>query len=492
MCIRDSASPAARHHAPALGCSYLHALWFAPLQVVVALWFLWREIGISSLAGLAMIIVVLGANSVLARRTFALNKALQSTTDERLSLTAEVFGSIKLVKMNAWEEPFAARLRAVRAREVSQMRALAALRAILNMLFTIAPTLVAAAMLGCYTRLGFDLGAPSALAVLALVNMLRTPMLFLPIVSNNAVDALLAARRLAAHLRAPEHAPLGDGGLSGVGVRLRDAHFSWPSALDAEAAGAGADGVGARRADGMPALSGIDMEARSGDFIAVVGPVGGGKSALLASLLGELALTAGSAALRGSIALCPQTPFIARGTVRDNVLFGRALDEARLQRVLEACALDVDASAWPAGLDTEIGDRGINLSGGQKARIALARACYSDADVYLLDDPLSAVDSNVARHLAARVLGPGGILAHKLRIVATHELGAVSRATVVLAVDAGRIVERGPPAELAARPAGLYARLLNAAAGVGTAERARADAPGASARGAPTLSLIHI
>ena len=136
----------------------------------------------------------------------------------------------------------------------------------------------------------------------------------------------------------------------------------------------------------------IDLKLSAG-LTVVVGAVASGKSALLNACLGEMTRVQGSVTLRGRVALCTQTPWIFNATVKENVLFGSPLDEERYQRVIAACALSLDLAALPSGDRTEIGERGVTLSGGQKARVSLARALYVDADVYLLDDVLSAVDS---------------------------------------------------------------------------------------------------
>ena len=128
----------------------------------------------------------------------------------------------------------------------------------------------------------------------------------------------------------------------------------------------------------------------------VVGKVGCGKTSLLASLLGETHVLGGSLSRRGRVAYVEQEPCIFSDSVRNNILFGLPLNEDRLNDVLRVCQLEEDLTQMVNGLDTEIGERGVNISGGQRARISLARACYSDADIYLLDDPLSAVDPRVA------------------------------------------------------------------------------------------------
>ncbi|KHJ93660.1 ABC transporter, ATP-binding protein [Oesophagostomum dentatum] len=143
----------------------------------------------------------------------------------------------------------------------------------------------------------------------------------------------------------------------------------------------------------------ISFDAAKGTFIAVVGKVGSGKSSVLSALLGEMGKLRGRIGMRGRVAYVPQIPWIQNMTVRDNILFGKPYDKRRYNQVLAACALKPDLRMLTNGDLTEIGEKGINLSGGQKARISLARAVYQDFDVYLLDDPLSAVDAHVGKHI---------------------------------------------------------------------------------------------
>ncbi len=147
----------------------------------------------------------------------------------------------------------------------------------------------------------------------------------------------------------------------------------------------------------------------------VVGEIGSGKSSILAALIGEMYKFEGNLIIEESkIALAPQYAWIQNATIRDNILFGNEYNEIFYNQVLDACALRADLTIFPAGDLTEIGEKGINLSGGQRQRISLARCVYSNADIYLLDDTLSAVDSHVAKHIFDLVIGPKGMLKNKV------------------------------------------------------------------------------
>ncbi|VDL97758.1 unnamed protein product [Schistocephalus solidus] len=185
-----------------------------------------------------------------------------------------------------------------------------------------------------------------------------------------------------------------------------------------------------------------------GQSTAIVGRVGSGKSSLLNALLGNMERISGRVNIKGSIAYVAQQAWIFNGTLRDNILFHKPFDAERYERILSACALQQDLTILPSGDLTLIGDKGINLSGGQKQRISIARACYSEADVYLFDDPLAAVDAEVASHLLREVLGRHGLLAKKTRIIATHHPKLIQNADRIAMLEAGRLVEYGTYSKL--------------------------------------------
>ncbi|KAJ2660729.1 Multidrug resistance-associated protein 1 [Coemansia sp. RSA 1200] len=169
-----------------------------------------------------------------------------------------------------------------------------------------------------------------------------------------------------------------------------------------------------------PVLKDISLSVGGGELVAVVGKTGSGKSSLLLSICGEVERTKGAGAVFGSIALMEQSPWIMNDTVRENILFGREFDEDHYNRVVEACALADDIKVWTNGDRTVIGERGINISGGQCARLALARTVYSKADIYVLDDPLSAVDAHVKRHILDHVIMDSGLLGGKIRVLSVN------------------------------------------------------------------------
>lgn len=190
-------------------------------------------------------------------------------------------------------------------------------------------------------------------------------------------------------------------------------------------------------------LKNINLQVKKGHIAAVVGPVGCGKSSLISAVLGEMDKLKGSVNTDGSMAYVSQQAWIQNATLKNNILFGKPLDKAFYEKVIEACALTQDIKMLPGGDQTEIGEKGINLSGGQKQRVALARAVYSRAEIYLFDDPLSAVDSHVGKHIFEKVIGPSGMLLGKTRLLITHSISFLPYVNKIYVMNSGEITESG-------------------------------------------------
>uniref|UniRef100_F1KXR5 Multidrug resistance-associated protein 1 n=1 Tax=Ascaris suum TaxID=6253 RepID=F1KXR5_ASCSU len=203
---------------------------------------------------------------------------------------------------------------------------------------------------------------------------------------------------------------------------------------------------------GATTLKNLSINIKRGSLVAVVGSVGSGKSSLLMALLGELHKLSGYVAVNGSVAYVPQQSWIINATLRENVLFGKEHHCSRYESVIRACCLKRDIDALPDDDLTEIGEKGVNLSGGQKARVSLARAIYQDCDVYLLDDPLSSVDTHVGREIFNNVIGPKGLLGAKTRLLVTHGLQYLKDADVIVIMKDGWIMATGTYGELLGNP----------------------------------------
>lgn len=271
------------------------------------------------------------------------------------------------------------------------------------------------------------LDAEKAFVSISLFNLLRFPLNTLPLVIGNVVQASVSVKRIQHFLTHDELDPncVETKVITpGYAVTVKDGTFSWARDLE-------------------PTLKNINWMVPTGSLVAVVGHVGCGKSSLVSALLGEMEKIHGEIAVKGSLAYVPQLAWIQNATLKDNILFGHPPNEQKYQNVLEACALKMDLEMLPGGDQTEIGEKGINLSGGQRQRVSLARAVFSDADIYLLDDPLSAVDSHVAKHIFDQVIGPEGILKGKTRILVTHGISFLPQVDSIIVLIDGKISEMG-------------------------------------------------
>ncbi|KAJ2359931.1 hypothetical protein IW150_007647, partial [Coemansia sp. RSA 2607] len=284
---------------------------------------------------------------------------------------------------------------------------------------------------------------------LTLFNMLRFPLSHGPMVIPALLEAMVSSGRICDFLtsgeidfKAIDHEPydrnLPDTSADDLLVSVADGTFRWLST------------------DEQPTLADINIECKRSELVAVIGKVGSGKSSLTSAILGDMVKSSGTVLIRGNVAYVPQQPWIMNATLRDNILFGHRLDQAFYDRVIEACALGPDLEMLPGGDMTEIGEKGINLSGGQKARVSLARAVYSRADVYILDDPLSAVDAHVGKHIFSHVLGPQGMLKTRARILITNAVQYLANTDRVAMLRDGRIIDQGPFAQVMAHRGEIF------------------------------------
>ncbi|KAK7487389.1 hypothetical protein BaRGS_00021351, partial [Batillaria attramentaria] len=326
------------------------------------------------------------------------------------------------IKLNAWEEPFQNRVSEVREQELHCLRMAAILDTIAQCCWLCLPVLMTTGTLLAHTLMQDNqpLSPTVVFVSLSLFNMLRVPTSILPM----GISALLG--RLAAFLSCEELSPscVGCTTENDVAISLEDASFSW----------------GKNKKSMLHRLS---VRIGEGQLVGVVGAVGAGKSSLLCSFLGEMHKLHGSLAVTGSVAYVCQEPWIQNRSLKNCVMFDQRVDVKRYASVIRKCALRPDIDTLPEGDATEIGEKGVNLSGGQKSRLALARAVYQDADVYLLDDPLSALDSHVARVVFDKVISNTGMLKNKTRVMVTNGLNWLPMCDVILVMEQGRITQKG-------------------------------------------------
>ncbi|XP_063327094.1 multidrug resistance-associated protein 1 [Pelmatolapia mariae] len=436
--------------------TYINMIWSAPLQVVLALYFLWQNLGPSVLAGVAVMVLMVPVNAVIAMKTKAYQVAQMKSKDNRIKLMNEMLNGIKVLKLYAWELAFKGKVSEIRESELRVLKKAAYLGAVSTFTWVCAPFLVALSTFAVYVLIDEQnvLDAQKAFVSLALFNILRFPLNMLPMVISSMVQASVSLKRLRVFLSheelqvdSVEH-KAAEGSQHSISVT--DGAFTWSRTES-------------------PTLKRLNINIPEGSLVAVVGHVGSGKSSLLSALLGEMDKLEGSVTVKGSVAYVPQQAWIQNSSLKDNIIFGQERRQSWYQHVVEACALQPDLEILPAGDDTEIGEKGVNLSGGQKQRVSLARAVYCDRAVYLLDDPLSAVDAHVGKHIFDQVIGPQGLLKDKTRVLVTHGLSYLPQADLILVMMKGEISEVGSYQHLMATE-GAFAEFLRTYAAVDKAD----------------------
>ncbi|XP_033954626.1 ATP-binding cassette sub-family C member 4-like [Pseudochaenichthys georgianus] len=412
---------------------FLHFLWVGPLQAAVVVGLLWMEIGPSCLAGMVVLMILMPMQTMFGRLFSKFRSKTASLTDDRIRMMNEVVSGIRIIKMYAWEKPFSALVSEVRRKEISKIMKSSYLRGLNMASFFCASKIILFITFTLYVLLGNTITASRVFVTVSLYTAVRlTVTLFFPSAIEKLFESRVSIRRIQEFLmldeiiKSPAAPPQEE--KEDASVEMQDLVCYWDKSLDA------------------PSLQNLSFSLHSNKLLAVIGPVGAGKSSLLSTILGELPNEKGTLKVKGQLTYAAQQPWVFPGTIRSNILFGKELQPQKYERVLRACALKRDMELLPDGDLTLIGDRGATLSGGQKARVNLARAVYQDADIYLLDDPLSAVDAEVGRHLFEKCIC--GLLKNKLRILVTHQLQYLQAADQIIVLKEGHMVAKGTYAEL--------------------------------------------
>ncbi|NXL55713.1 MRP7 protein, partial [Chordeiles acutipennis] len=427
-------------------CLSFHEVWSLPFQFAITLYLLYQQVGVAFLGGLALALLLVPINKVIANRIMMNNKEMLIHKDTRVKLMTEFLCGIRVIKFYAWEKHFSTRINACRAKELQKLRAIKYLDALCVYLWAALPVVVSIAIFITYVLLGHQLTATKVFTALALVGMLILPLNNFPWVLNGTLEAKVSLDRIQRFLELVDqdmeaYYAVDNPSGTAAAMEMQCAAFSW--------APVGEESTRQPLSTGTLQLHIENLSVRKGMLLGVVGKVGSGKSSLLAAITGELIKQGGRVYvcdLEQGFGLTTQEPWIQFTTVRENILFGREYDARLYEEVVEACALSEDLNILPAGDQTEVGENGVTLSGGQKARIALARAVYQEKELYLLDDPLAAVDADVANHLMRKCIL--GVLKHKTRILCTHRTEFLEKADALLLMDNGKIVQTGTPADI--------------------------------------------
>ncbi|XP_055755329.1 ATP-binding cassette sub-family C member 3-like [Salvelinus fontinalis] len=452
--------------------TFLNMLWSAPLQIILALYFLWQNLGPSVLAGVAVMILLIPLNAAIAVRTRAYQVYITPSATLRAyrwgqGVEVVVMMIVKMINKALYRSAITLLLLSLSSSyhsppPITLLLLLPSLSSsyhsppppsITLLLLSLSssyhsPPSITLLLLSLSSSLCSSSSSHSPppppltlhllLLLLSLCSSFSSSHSAPPPVSVYCVDSVashqasVSLKRIQDFLSHEELDPESvdrNNTATDSSVTVVNGKFTWAK-------------------QDPPALHNINLMVPQGSLLAVVGHVGCGKSSLVSALLGEMEKLEGHISIRGSVAYVPQQAWIQNATLRDNILFGKAYNEQTYRSCLEACALTPDLEVLPGGDLTEIGEKGINLSGGQRQRVSLARALYNEADVYLLDDPLSAVDSHVAKHIFDQVIGPQGALQGKTRILVTHGISFLPQVDNIMVIVEGRVSEMGSYQEL--------------------------------------------
>ncbi|WZZ71707.1 hypothetical protein YC2023_083077 [Brassica napus] len=450
----------------------LHGLWSAPFRIIVSMILLYQQLGVASLFGSLILFLLIPLQTLIISKMRKLTKEGLQWTDKRVGIMNEILAAMDTVKCYAWEKSFESRIQGIRNEELSWFRKAQLLSAVwliivdfvlpvvnrmhlsrlqlVNRVFLLLqfnsfilnsiPVVVTVVSFGVYVLLGGDLTPARAFTSLSLFAVLRFPLNMLPNLLSQVVTANVSLQRIEELLLSEErilaeNPPLQPGAPA---ISIKNGYFSWDSKAT------------------KPTLSNINLEIPVGSLVAIVGGTGEGKTSLVSAMLGELSRTeTSSVIIRGSVAYVPQVSWIFNATILE------AIDATALQH-------DLDLLPVGGGRDhTEIGERGVNISGGQKQRLSMARAVYSSSDVYIFDDPLSALDAHVAQQVFDSCMKDE--LKGKTRVLVTNQLHFLPLMDRIILVSEGMIKEEGTFEELS-KNGSLFQKLMENAGKMDTTQ----------------------
>lgn len=440
-----------------------------PFSLGISIGILIYNIGPVSLVGVGMILVYLVVISFAVSRVYKFRIRANKFTDQRVGFVKEILNNLKAIKFYCWEDAYEKSITESRNSEMEFILKMQLVRSVI-VGTSVCMTLFASmtSFLALYGTSGSTKDPASLFSSISLFNNLASQIIVLPAALLSGSDAIIGIKRLGDYFAAEEdqESQSENSGVaeaqerkSDFAISLKDVTFKWDGRNDLENKVSGSSTSSdlsektetssvVSKSAVVDGLRNINLQIHPGAFVVVTGRIGSGKSALLNSIAGFIKPVSGHVSVNGSILLC-EHHWIQNATVRDNVLFGQEYDEKRYNDTLFACSLESDLDILPAGDQTEIGERGITLSGGQKARISLARAVYANKDIILLDDVLSAVDARVAKHIMDNCVL--GLLKEKTRILATHQISLINDSDLVVFLNGDGTIDQGKMEELKER-----------------------------------------
>jgi ABC-type multidrug transport system fused ATPase/permease subunit len=446
-----------------------------PIPVAIAIALLIVNIGVSALAGIGVFLIAIFCISLSSKALLNMRRGANQFTDARISHMREILQNMKIIKFYSWEDAYE---KSVINERNSEMGVILKMQSIRNFLLAFAlslPSLISMVAFLVMYGVSKDKNPANIFPSISLFGVLAQQTMMLPMALATGADAKIGLERLRQYMQSgdideeyEDHEHPGDRDVQipdDVAIEVSDASFVWEkfedeadesndstkevletaSSTDSKTDKADSTGDAEYTKAVFEGFHNINLSVKKNEFVIITGPIGSGKSSLLVALAGFMKKTGGSLGINGSLLLCGQ-PWVQNATVKDNILFGLEYDEERYSQVIDVCALADDLSMFTAGDLTEIGERGITLSGGQKARINLARSVYANKDIILLDDVLSAVDARVGRLIVDECLSK--YLGDKTRVLATHQLSLIERADRVIYLNGDGSINIGTVAEL--------------------------------------------
>ncbi|XP_060190067.1 ABC transporter C family member 3-like [Lycium barbarum] len=406
---------------------YMHDPWMVIIEVGLALVILYKNLGLAAIAAFVASILVMLLNIPLGSLQEKFQEKLMESKDKRMKATSEVLRNMRILKLQAWEMKFLSRILDLRSTEAGWLKKYLYTSAMTTFVFWVSPTFISVTTFGAAMLMGIPLESGKILSALATFRILQEPIYNLPDTISMIAQTKVSLDRIASFLSLDDLQPdvieKLPKGSSDIAVEIVDGNFAWDPSSS------------------TPLLKDVNLKVLNGMRVAVCGTVGSGKSSLLSSILGEMPKLSGNIKLGGTKAYVAQSPWIQSGKIEENILFGKEMQREKYDKVLEACSLKKDLEILSFGDQTVIGERGINLSGGQKQRIQIARALYQDADVYLFDDPFSAVDAHTGTHLFNECIM--GLLNSKTVLYVTHQVEFLPAADLILVMKDGKISQAG-------------------------------------------------
>ncbi|XP_059049388.1 probable multidrug resistance-associated protein lethal(2)03659 isoform X2 [Achroia grisella] len=423
------------------GPLFVHYLWIGPCETLLMTLYLYREMGMAAVYGALVIMAVVPFQIFLGTRTARYRKGTALKSDERVRLMKEILMGMEVIKMYTWEQPFRKILDDIRRGEIYYIKMTSYIRGMIMsfIMFTSRFGIFITVLL--YVKYINKITVENVFFLTCFYNILKQTMtLYFPQAISQIAEMNVAVQRIRDYLLTEECYP----SAKKLEVNIKSVTPKKKVTIEQKVEAiitfnkANSRWIKSSKRD---AVEDIDLKILSGSTTTIIGAVGSGKSTLLHMMLNELPCSQGDMEIIGSISYASQDPWLFVGTIRQNILFGQPFNKSRYMEVCKVCALERDISLFPHGDKTVVGERGVSLSGGQRARINLARAIYKEADIYLLDDPLSAVDSQVAKHIFEKCIK--GYLEEKTVILVTHQLQFIKSVDQIIIMDKGKVIAEG-------------------------------------------------